>query len=282
VVGVLLIAAAAIFRHRTTGWRRIKSGRHSAEDLSCQPHTDAPPHLNVSEFRNEDRARTDRTETAARMDLSSLYSLLKRRWLVVLPTALVVGVLLAVVVVLRPPTHRSSSTVVLLPPAGETKVASASNPFDRLNDISVVVDILRRIVSSDSTVSRLRAEGLRGDFTVAANVDFTRGPIIEVTAEAPSASDAIADAELVVRELARQLKSLQESQGTEQRYFITSQVVIPPTDATTSYSSVLRRLIVAIVLGIGVVIGAALVADTLDHRVGRRSRQREPSTAKSS
>jgi hypothetical protein len=184
--------------------------------------------------------------------------------------------------ILSPPTQRAKSILVLLPPqAAETNVKTSSNPFDRLGDLSVVVDIVRRILTSDDSVLRLRAEGLQGDFTVTANVDFTRGPIIDVVADAASREAAISDVGLVVNELNKQLAAIQEKQGTNPRFFITSQVIVPATETTTIYSSLLRRLVVSIALGIGLIIGAAILADVVASRSEHRSNRPETSTAES-
>lgn len=216
------------------------------------------------------------------MDLSSLLKLLWRRKRVVIPATLVVGALLAVTLIVWPPPYRANSTVVLLPPLPpETGQPSFSNPYVRFGDISVVVDVLKRIMMSDPVVEGLRGDGLHGTFTVSANVDFARGPIIDIVAEADSEADTIADIGLIGDELGRRLAALQKAQGTDRRYFITSKVVVPATKATPALSSMIRRLLVALALGIGFVIGMAVAADALAHRTRRRSQQPAPTALKS-
>lgn len=213
------------------------------------------------------------------MDLSSLFKLLWRRKLVVIPTTLIVGALLAATWVVLPPTYRSSSTVILIPPAPpQDAKPSFSNPYIRFGDISVVVDVLKRIMTSGPVVDALRADGLHGKFTVTANVDFTRGPIVDIVADADSGADAISDVKLIGGELKRQLATLQKSQGTDERYFITSSVIVKATRATTRLSSALRRLLVALALGTGVIIGSAVIADAFARRTRGRSEQRHPTS----
>lgn len=205
------------------------------------------------------------------MDLSSLFGLLRRHWLVALPTLVIVAAL-AGTVLIQPPTQRATSTLVLVPSAARQSDATApSNPLERFDDISVVVDIVRRIVTSDATIRSLEVQGLHGSFTVAANVDFTRGPILDITADAGTAGDAIADVGLVVNEVNAELASLQKAQGTKAGEVITSQVIVPASDTTTIYSSMLRRLIVAVVLCLGATIGAAILADAFKRRARQGS-----------
>lgn len=208
------------------------------------------------------------------MDLSSLLELLRRRWRVALPTFVVVAALVGTLLV-RPPMQRANSTLVLLPSdTAQTNATAPSNPFERFGDISVVVDIVRRVVTSDATVRDLKARGLHGTFTVTANVDSTRGPILDVAADARNAQDAIGDVGLVVNEVNAQLASLQKAQGAQGRDFITSQVIVPASETTTIYSSMLRRLVVAVALCFGLTIAAAIVADAF----GRRARQGSETT----
>lgn len=208
------------------------------------------------------------------MDLSSLLMLLRRRWRIAVPTFVVFAALVGIFLV-QPPLQRANSTLVLLPPGtNSTDASGPSNPYERFGDISVVVDIVRRIVTSDASVRILEAKGLHGEFTVAANVDFTRGPIIDITADASTEKDAIADVGLVAKEVNAQLASLQKAQGTQAPNFIRSQVIVPASETTTIYSSMLRRLLVAVALCVGATIGSAIIADA----VGRRGRQRSETT----
>lgn len=213
------------------------------------------------------------------MDLASLFSLFRRQWRVVVPVTLVVGAMVVSTVMLRPPSQSASAIAVLLPPDQSGAVpASPSNPYTRLNDLSVVVDILTRVMSNDQTAEKLRAAGLQGQYVIAANVDFTRGPIIDIRTEAPSAEAAIGGATLVTAELNRQLKALQVTQGASPRDLITMQVVVPATRAVPLYSSTLRLFIALTLLGGGIVIAAAILADALGRRARRRSKEREPAT----
>ncbi len=116
-----------------------------------------------------------------------------------------------------------------------------------------------------------RTAGLDGTYTVAANVDFQRGPLIDVAAEASSAEAAINNVKIVGAELKEQLAQMQQAQGTNTSYFISADLVVAPTRATRVFSSRLRLLIAAGALGVAFVLGSAILADALTRRRRRRS-----------
>lgn len=180
------------------------------------------------------------------------------------------------VVIAVPPTYRASSSVVLLNPpsvpevesegASEETLRALDNPYERFNDLSVVVDIMRRILVSAPTEEVLAERGLAGDYSVAANIDFYRGPIVDIAAEGASEAEAITGARLVVDMLEETLDAVQERQGTDPNYRITSDVVVPATRATRVLSSTLRRAIAVSALGALFVVGSAVAADALTTR----------------
>ena len=90
-----------------------------------------------------------------------------------------------------------------------------------------------RVTESETVVNEMKAAGLDGTFEVAANRDFYRGPIIDVSAESRTAAKAVAGANIVTNELQKQLKTMQEQQGTEPGYFIKVQGVVPAGRATS-------------------------------------------------
>lgn len=221
------------------------------------------------------------------MDFLALLRLLRRQVWVVVPAVLLSGGLLAATLVLVPPTYRASSSVVLLnpptPPEADVKSSKPTgdyqNPYARFGDLSIVVDILRRIMTSSPLMDKLRQEGLVGTYTVAANIDFSRGPIIDIASEASTAPDALGSTALVVKELGLQLGALQAQQGTRPDYFIRSEVVVSATRSTRVFSSTLRRLIAVGALGFGLVISTAIIGDSISRRKRRKSDTRKGPTS---
>jgi hypothetical protein len=216
------------------------------------------------------------------LNLSSLLKVLWSHKRVVIPVALLSLLACVAQVVIAGPTYRASAAVVLLnPPAlpevtpeNPTIPAQYENPYARFGDLSVIVDILVHVLDNETVVQELKAKGLDGTFEIAANRDFYRGPIIDVSAEASSGSQALKNAQVVIDELERQLVELQQVQGTDPDYYIKPNVIVPPNKATTVLSGTLRKLILLGGVGGIVTVGSGLVADARARR--RRSRRAEP------
>ena len=214
------------------------------------------------------------------MNLSSIVSILWRQRVVVIPATILAVVICVMAVVSSPPTYRASGSVVLLnPPSlpesvmGGPAIPDAwQNPYTRIGDLAVIVDILVRVVDSEPVQADLVSEGFQGIPEIAANRDFYRGPIIDVAAEAPTAEAAMADVNLLIDELDRQLAQLQQQQGTAESYYIQLEPVITPFRATTVFSGTLRLLILAMAACTALVVVTGLLADRV--RSGRRASTR--------
>ena len=212
------------------------------------------------------------------LNISSLLRILWRHKIVVGSVALVSLLGLLGIVVTSPPTYRAGAAVVLLnPPAVPTATAARpdipaqyQNPYVRFGDLSVVVDILVRVTGSQEVVNSLKSKGLDGTFTIAANRDFYRGPIVDVAAESGSSAKAINDTKLVVQQIQDELVALQTQQGTDPSYFIRAELVVGADRATTVFSGTLRLLILAAGFGGMLTIGAGLLADAIARRRPRR------------
>ena len=207
------------------------------------------------------------------MDLLTLVRLFRRNLLVGLMAIAVAGALLAAVVVTAPPVYRSSGSVVLFSPPlapdlepGETPPDGVENPYVRFNDLSVVVDIVRRVLVGRDVDAELRELGVVGTYTVAANLDYYRGPIVDVVVEAPTAAAARTSTELVMTRLETVLDDLQAREGTQPTYRIKSEVVVHPQDGTRVLSSTLRRGMAGSVLAAGLVVLAVLASEAWRNR----------------
>jgi hypothetical protein len=161
--------------------------------------------------------------------------------------------------------YRSTGTVTFLPPPTVDKDAPAdvlqasNNPYARYGDLSIVVDIIRRIMIGEANRTALLGRGLKGTYTVAANLDFNRSPIVEVVAESPTAEAAKADALLVMGDVNQQLVKLQDKEGTDPKYQITMAVLVTPSRSTRLLTGTIRRAITVVALvGFLILVGAVL------------------------
>ena len=205
------------------------------------------------------------------MDLMSLARLMVRHWRVTAPAAAVTLMLVVAVFLVASPTYTSGASVVLFSPrdAPQSETpgadpAAGENPFTRYGDLSVVADIVARKMNSDQQVAALKAEGVTG-YTVVAN-RLQRGPVIDVTGTGPNAAAAIGSAEAVVAKFESVLSELQEAEGADPAYFITSAPVEPPETATAQVGSTLRTAIAALAVGGLGTLGLAVAAEAFTRR----------------
>src|SRR5262245_2257934 len=207
------------------------------------------------------------------MDVLSLLRLLTRHWRVTLPAALLTLVGIAAALKRSSPTYRATGSIVLLaPPEAPTvdtdpKVAAGQNAYARsFDDLSIMADVLSRIMTNDSTRTDLLDQGVT-KYEVVAN-RFSRGPVIEVTGESVSSAGAVGSTQAVLDEMDKVLVQLQEQDANaDPTYFITSDPLQSPTTAAPLYSSTVRAAMAALVVGGLGTLGLAIFAETVVPRV---------------
>ena len=210
------------------------------------------------------------------MDVLSLLRLFVRHWRVTAPAAVLTVLALVAAVLLSSPTYEATGTVALVnppevPEADPTEVPTpgstpevGQNPFTRYNDLSIVADILARVLDSDSKRVELEAEGVT-DYEVTANT-LQRGPVIEVIGQGPDAEAATRSAELVVAEVDSVLTELQRAEGADPLYFISIAPIEESSTATAMYGSTMRAAIAALALGVLATLGLTVVAEAVTRR----------------
>jgi capsular polysaccharide biosynthesis protein len=216
------------------------------------------------------------------MDLMSLVRLMVRHWRVTAPAAAVTLMLVAAAFLLASPTYVASASVALFSPpeypevaenpgattssaeTPDTTTSSGENPFTRYGDLAVVADIVARKMNSDAERAALESEGVTG-YEVVAN-RLQRGPIVEVTGNGPNAADAINSAEAVVARFDAVLSEMQEAEGADPAFFITSGAVEPPETAVAQVGSTVRTAIAALAVGALGTLGLAVAAEAFIRR----------------
>lgn len=241
------------------------------------------------------------------MELVNLWKLVVRQRAIVLVMALLSVVGLYVVYSTSPPVYRSSGSIVLFnppnapddagfsgtpDPASTTVVPDVAsdpatspitqpgyNPYGAFNDLSVMTDILVRVMNSPPVEAQLQDQGLQGTFVIGANVTFYRGPILDVSAEADAPEQAQSSVNVVLKEVERQVIALQDQRGVNPEYRITTGTVVRPEPGTSVFSGTLRRLIVAAGLCGAATVGLALLADVRRARRATREQAEGPASS---
>lgn len=217
------------------------------------------------------------------MDLLTLLRITVRNWFATVPALLLTVLVLLVVVVRTDPTYEATGAVALLSPPeppeltgpdpqADPESAIGQNPFVRYGDLSVVADIVARIVAGQPEQKALEAEGVTGSEVVANR--FQRGPVIEVTGEGPTPEAAIRSTELTLLRVETVLAELQQGQGADPEYFITTAPLEPPSEATALYGARARVALGAAGVGVLVTLAAGVVAEALRRRYRRTAAER--------
>jgi hypothetical protein len=208
------------------------------------------------------------------MDVLSVLRLLTRHWRVTGPAALLTVLLVGAALRSSSPTYEATGSIVLLPPPEAPDVQPSSqpvppptvgqNPFARYGDLSVVADILARVLDSDSRQAKFESQGVTG-YDVVVN-RLQRGPVVDVTGLGPNPEAAIRSTEIVLKEVNAVLSDLQEAEGADPNYFIHSASVELPSTATPMYGSTLRTAIAALAVGALGTLGLAVLAEVIARR----------------
>jgi hypothetical protein len=208
------------------------------------------------------------------MDVLSILRLLTRHWRVTAPAALITVLLIGVALRSSSPMYEATGSVVLLPPPEAPDVSATGgsapapevgqNPFARYGDLSVVADILARVLGGESSRDEFESLGVTG-YEVVVN-KFQRGPVVDVTGQGPNAEAAIRSAEIVLKEVDVVLSGLQQAEHADPDYFIRSASVERPSTATTMYGSTVRTAIAALAVGALGTLSLAVLAEAITRR----------------
>jgi len=208
------------------------------------------------------------------MDLLSLLRLIGRHWRVTVPAALLTLVGLVGALQLSSPTYQATGSIVLLSPPQAPEIDAATedgappeagqNPFARYGDLSVVADILARVMDGDAKRAEFESQGVTG-YEVVAN-RFQRGPVVEVTGKDSRSEGAIASAETVLEDVNAVLAKLQQVEHADPDYYITSAPLDPPSTATAMYGSTIRTAIAVMALGALFTLGLTVLAEAIRRR----------------
>jgi hypothetical protein len=192
----------------------------------------------------------------------------------------VIGV--AYMVVVKPKTYQAQASYLLIPPpqpptpqqiAAHPALAklNTNNPYVRFNDLTVIVSLLSQAASSSSTRSQLLAQGADPNYTIGPDVQFGTDPIVQITGSGPTPAAAIKSATVVGKATTQLLTTLQAQQGVSPQYMISALPLNGPARAQLQVSSLLRKAVTVLALGL---IMLFLVVSTLSGIDERRENKR--------
>jgi hypothetical protein len=221
------------------------------------------------------------------VDLLTIWkSLWRNRW-VALPMVLLTLAGAVWVVAMRTPVYESSASLLLLqPPAAPTAGQiekhpelgrlNSDNPYTRVYDPAILIEVVGDIVQSGPARQRLAAQGADPRYLVANRIRYGfSSPLVQITGTADTPERASVTTRLVTAAFERQLRQLQASERVSPRFFVTVRRVDDPGGATLRAADKMRALVGVLGLGVIGLFGVISVADAVGKlRAGRRARPR--------
>lgn len=196
---------------------------------------------------------------------------LVRRWYLTIAGLLLTVALCVVATAVVKPTYEATASVLLLPPA--TSVGVGGNPYLQLGGLTQVVDVLARALATREMGDTVTAKDSRAQYTAAADVT-TRGPILLLTATAPTGASSLSVLDTLLRQAPATLAGLQTDLSIAARSQITSMVLIRDTEPTPIQKTRIRILVAVAALGIVLTIFGVALLDALFTR--RSTARRNP------
>jgi capsular polysaccharide biosynthesis protein len=209
------------------------------------------------------------------MDLLSIVRTIWRHKIAATPVILIAAIGAFYVFAIKHPQYQASASVVLLsaptPPtqgqiAADPKLGkiNANNPYASYGDLTAVADIVISLVTSSSSQQALVQAGADPRYQIGLNPDGA--PILVITGIGTTAEEAIRSANLVASAARVELFQMQERQGVNPHYMITSVQAVSPEQAQLVLSGKLRTLIAVLGLSIILLFIVVSAAEALDKR----------------
>jgi hypothetical protein len=196
---------------------------------------------------------------------------IRRRWYVVLVGLVATGMLGYAAYAVSPPEYKARGLVVLLPSA--STVGLGGNPFLGLGNLELPAQVLVAYYSSASAQEDAAKVAPQAKIAVSME-DSTRGPVIAIDVQAPTAKAALDSLDYVSDSIPGTLDRLQREVGAPRSTDVRSLPLTLDGSAVPDRKSATRLAILAGLLGLS---GTAFLAFAIDGLLMRRSELRRAS-----
>ncbi len=202
----------------------------------------------------------------------------RQRWFAI-PSLVVTIAAAALVFAYGPRDYESTASYAVVSPDLPTNAQieedpslgelSATNPFLRSSDPSLVTSVVITQLNSPATEDTLESMGLGTDFTVEPSVSGS-GFIATITGSGETPAESLATTAQLGSMFIDALRQVQTVNGADERYLYTAIQASAPDRATEKLSSRLRAVIVVGVLGVILIFGAVSLGSAMTARRERR------------
>jgi capsular polysaccharide biosynthesis protein len=217
------------------------------------------------------------------MDLLNIFSTLRRHKIILLVILVLTAGGCAYVVLGIPPQYTTQAQfVVVEPPAPpsdadiqanpELGKLNSNNPYLRMPNPSIVVDVLAQRVSSDTVRQALIDAGADRNYEIASTNTIGSGLVVQITGTGTSSAGATRTLQLVTDRMEVELKAMQKVNGADDRFLFQALPVSPATPPLRKVTGTLRSLIAVAAAGVVFLFGAVSIAEAIPGRRKRRVR----------
>ncbi|MET4538951.1 MULTISPECIES: chain-length determining protein [Micrococcaceae] len=205
------------------------------------------------------------------MDPVAVLKTLWRYKVFVVPVLLLTAVAAVYMFSFAPRTYEARTTYAIVNPQTPTAeqiekdpalgLLNPDNPYLRSADSSLVAQVAVTRLNDVATGDILAEQGLSTDYKVERPSDAF---LIDISGISDDKSQAIATAKALGERLEEDLRTIQTINGASDRYLFTALAVASPDKATEQFSSRLRSVIVVVVAGLVLTLGAVSLARAVE------------------
>jgi uncharacterized protein involved in exopolysaccharide biosynthesis len=205
------------------------------------------------------------------MDIGELIRMCLRRWLILIPAFLIVGVATVGAYEATPTKYQSQVQLTMLNSEKVTnEMGDLGNPYLSFSQaLSVDVDLLTRLLVSDSSIRQLAARGVTEPFT-ATFANNALGPFMLITVTGPNRAHVLQSINTLVSFAQQRWYALQKASFAPPASIVRLSLIAPPSTPSPVLKTKIE-LVGAVAIA-GIVI-ALLLAVIVDKARGGRQRQ---------
>jgi hypothetical protein len=191
-----------------------------------------------------------------------------------LPLVLVAGLLAALTGLgawlVVPPTQQSTAAVLFVPSVKQPGVQGPTNPLLSLgNSVSIVASVVQIAVSDDHTMSMLADAGHTAEYEVVPDLGENAGPVLLITVEDVSFSQAQGTRDALVAEIRKNLTLLQDERHVPEDLRVSAVVLTASSEGKPIHKPQIQAALLSVA---GTMVALLLIILQLERRAERGRR----------
>jgi len=185
------------------------------------------------------------------VNLAQILRVIRARWYVTLPAALLTLAATIGTFVVTPVTYQSQSTICLLDTSTRLgpEATTQENPFLSFgSSLVATADFLARSLTSDASAQELAAKGVTEKYTAALATN-AQGPFVTLTVTGGDSAHVLLSTRTLTDYADSKLLDIQRRSGVPQSNLIKMAVIVPPQDPQPQLKTKLELVILVAAVG---------------------------------